>query len=342
MLVERVRANCVDKVLNGLLDLVVLALELLRFSVDPLGLHLNEGVQSVSLRLSWQVNEDGLGERFEVVLDTVLHDVVDVDNELLELGKTLVHVLKVAIDVHRCPGQDVHAWAKLVLEVLKMRHEQRLGVRADPADDTLIFSKHEGKLVVVHLKLLFLEQDNLGALGDLDADTAKAFGLADKSHDIGIKVHAESVVVRVTDDESGEKTCLGLVDLIDPSLPPFVLEVEEVVSDVVVALYLFHCLFGIAVAQKLLRELLHRCGCAVEEVARPCDGARNLGQVADNRGISELLLELVFDFRDKDGVSLEQKIVFGFEASLQVVTVKNAAELAEQAKRILNVHGGWE
>jgi len=89
-----------DEILDGAFDFVVLAAEFLRLDGNPLFLHLDEFIKSVGLSVLGQVDEHGLGEGLEVVLDTVLHDVIDVDNELLKLGKTLVNVVEVTIDVH--------------------------------------------------------------------------------------------------------------------------------------------------------------------------------------------------------------------------------------------------
>ena len=61
VLIKSVRADSVDKILDSLFDLVVLALEFLRLGVDPLGLHLDEGIESVGLSLSGKVNKDSLG-----------------------------------------------------------------------------------------------------------------------------------------------------------------------------------------------------------------------------------------------------------------------------------------
>ena len=61
VLIKRVGADSVDKILNSLFDLVVLALELLRLGVDPLRLHLDEGIESVCLSLSGEVHKDSLG-----------------------------------------------------------------------------------------------------------------------------------------------------------------------------------------------------------------------------------------------------------------------------------------
>ena len=145
-----------------------------------------------------------------------------------------MHVLQVAINVHGCPCEDVHTWAQLVLKVLQVGHEETLGVGPDLVHDAIVLTKDEGKLVVVHLKLLFLEEDDLGALWNLNTDTGEAFGLTDQRHDLGVEVDIELVSVGVSDDERGEQTSLGLLDLNDPSLAPLILEVEERVGDAVV------------------------------------------------------------------------------------------------------------
>ena len=85
MLVESVRADSVDQILYGLLNLVILAFELLRLGIDPLRLHLNELIESVGGGVGGQVDKDSLGEGLEVVLNSVLHDVIDVNDELLKL-----------------------------------------------------------------------------------------------------------------------------------------------------------------------------------------------------------------------------------------------------------------
>ena len=46
--------------------------QLLGLSVDPLGLHLDEVVKSVGGGVGGQVDQDGLGQGLEVVLNTVL------------------------------------------------------------------------------------------------------------------------------------------------------------------------------------------------------------------------------------------------------------------------------
>ena len=147
-------------------------------------------------------------------------------------------MLKVTIDVHGSPSKNVHTWAELVLKILKVRHEEGLGVRADLGHDAVVLTENESKFVVVHLELFFLEQDDLGTLRDLNTNTAKALSLTDQCHNLRVEVDVELVIVRVTDDESGKETSLGLLDFNNPPLPPFVLEVEEVVSDVVVGLNL--------------------------------------------------------------------------------------------------------
>jgi hypothetical protein len=100
VLVKLVRADGLDKVFHGSFDLVILAFELLRLFSDPLFLHSNEVIKGESLGILRKVDENGLRQRLEIVLDTVLHDVVDINNQLLKLGKTDMHVVEIAIDVH--------------------------------------------------------------------------------------------------------------------------------------------------------------------------------------------------------------------------------------------------
>jgi len=123
MLVKLIGADDLDKVIDCAFNLVVLGLELLRLFSDPLSLHGDEVIEGESLGILREIDENSLGEGLEVVLNSVLHDVVDVDNQLLELGKTNMHVIQVTIDVHRGPGKGHHSWSKLVLEVLEVRHE---------------------------------------------------------------------------------------------------------------------------------------------------------------------------------------------------------------------------
>ena len=87
-------------VLDGAFNLVVLAAQFFRLDGDPLLLHLDELIESVGLGVLGQIDQHGLGERLKVVLNSVLHYVVDVDNQLLKFGETLVHVIQVPVNVH--------------------------------------------------------------------------------------------------------------------------------------------------------------------------------------------------------------------------------------------------
>lgn len=113
-----------DQVLNSAFNFVVLAAEFLGFDSNPLLLHLNELIKSVSLGILWQVDQDSLGEGLEVVLNSVLHNVIDVDNKLLKFGEALMNMSQVTINVHRCPGKGNHTRAELVLKIFKMWNQQ--------------------------------------------------------------------------------------------------------------------------------------------------------------------------------------------------------------------------
>ena len=174
-----------------------------------------------------------------------------------------------------------------------MRHQEGLGVGANLVNDSVVLAEDEGKFVVVHLELLFLEEDDLGTLRDLNTDTAEALGLTNQGHDLAIEVDVELVVVWVTDNKCGKKASLGLLDLNNPSLAPLILKVEKVVGDLVVALHLSHGSSSLGRAQQVGRELLHRGRSSVEEVTGPCDGARDNGQVPDDGRAHVLLLVLI-------------------------------------------------
>ena len=75
-----------------------------------------------------------------------------------------------------------------------MGHEERFGVGTDLVDNSVVLTKDECKLIVVHLELLFLKEDNLSALRDLNTDTGKAFSLTDQGHDLRVEVDVELVV----------------------------------------------------------------------------------------------------------------------------------------------------
>ena len=123
------------------------------------------------------------------------------------------------------------------------------------------------KFVIVGLELLFLEKNNLCTLRDLNTDTGEAFGFSNEGKDLSIEVDVQLVVVGMSDDEGGEKTCFCLLNFNNPSLAPFILEVEQSVGDTVVVGNLLHWLLRFLRPQKLLREVLHWHGSAMEEMA---------------------------------------------------------------------------
>jgi len=171
MLVKLIGANCLDKILDCTFDLVVLGLEFLGLLFDPLFLHLDECVKGEGLSILREVDKNGLGETLKVVLNSVLHDIVDVDNELLELGKTLMNMMEIAINIHGSPGQSDHTWSEFVLKILKMWHKKRFGVWSDLVDDTVVLSEDELELVVVHLEFIFLQKNDFGSFWNINSDS---------------------------------------------------------------------------------------------------------------------------------------------------------------------------
>ena len=95
-----------------------------------------------------------------------------------------MNMVKVTIDVHGSPGKSDHTWSEFVLKILKMWHEKTLGVWSDLVDNSVILFKNKLELVVIHLEFVFLEQDNLGALWNVDSNSGQALSFLDQSDDL--------------------------------------------------------------------------------------------------------------------------------------------------------------
>lgn len=103
-------------------------------------MHLDELINSVGLSILWPVHKDGLEDGLDVVLNTVHNYVVDVANELVELGEALANMNKVPIDVHRSLRKSYQTRVQLVLKVLHVRHQDRLGVGTDLFDNAVVLA----------------------------------------------------------------------------------------------------------------------------------------------------------------------------------------------------------
>ena len=332
VLIKLVRADGLDKILDGTFDLVVLALELLRLFLDPLLLHLDELIKSEGLGILWKVDKDSLGKRLEVVLNSVFHDVVDVDDQLLEFGQTGVDVSKVSINVHGGPGKSNHTGSQFVLQILEVRHKKRLGVGSDLVHNSVVLTKHKLQLVLVSLELVLLKEHNLGRLWDVNrSNSRKALGLSDEGHDLSVEVDVELVVLWVSDDEGCLQTGLSLVNLSNPLLSPEVLITEESVADLVV---LLNEALAVLLLDKVLWELLHWDSQSVEQVTSPGNGTRSRGQVSAKWWIVLAVLVVSLDLVDLTTIVLEQKLVFGVKTTSQVVSVQDGFELAEELQGI--------
>jgi len=92
------------------------------------------------------------------------------------------------------------------------------------------------KFIVVHLELVFLEKNNLGALWNLNSNSGQALSLSDESKNFRVEVDVELVVLWMSNYKSGLETSLSLLDFSSPFLSPEVFEGEEGVTDSVVHL----------------------------------------------------------------------------------------------------------
>ena len=217
-------------------------------------MHLDELVKSEGLGILWKVDQNGFGKALEVVLDSVLHDIIDVNDKLLKLSKTLMNMVEISINVHGSPGEGNHTWSEFVLEILEMWHKKRFGVWSDLVDDTVVLLEDELELVVVHLELVFLEKDDLGALWNVDSNSGKALGFSDESKDLRVEVNVKFVVLWMSDYQSSLQTGFSFLNFVRPLLSPEILEGEESVTDLVVHLDESS---GFLLLDEILWELLH-------------------------------------------------------------------------------------
>jgi hypothetical protein len=185
-------------------------------------LHVDEFIEREGRTVLRQVNKDGLRESLQVVLNTVLHDIVNVDNELIKLAEALMNVVEEALDVHGGPGKTADTGAEAALEIVDVRCKETTGVGTDLVHNTDALAYDVLKLVVVVLELFFLEQDDFSALRDFNSNTGKAFGLTDKGHDFAIKVDVELQVLVVTNEEGSLKTGFSSLNFLLPLFTPHV------------------------------------------------------------------------------------------------------------------------
>ena len=141
----------------------------------------------------------------------------------------------------------------------------------------------------------------------------------------------------MTDDEGGKEASFSFFNLNDPSLAPFILKVEERVSDTVMVRDLPLCPSSLGRAEQVTRELFHGSGSSVEEMARPRDGARDDGKVSNDRWVRSLLLILLLNLLDQFRVLAEEHIVLVHQDRLKVLTMEDSTEFAEKTQRVLDI-----
>ena len=217
-------------------------------------MHLNELIKSKGLGILWKVYQNGFGKTLKVVLDSVLHDIIDVNDKLFKLSKTLMDMMEISINVHGSPGKGNHTWSKFVLKILEMWDKKRFGVWSDLVDNSIVFLEDKLKLVVVHLELVFLKKDDLGAFWNVNSNSGKAFGFSNKSKDLRVEINVKFIVLWVSDYQSSLQTGFSFLNFVRPLLSPEILEGEKSVTDLVVHL---NESSGFLLLDKILWELLH-------------------------------------------------------------------------------------
>jgi hypothetical protein len=240
-------------------------------------------------------------------------------------------VVEEAINVHGGPGQRANTRAESAFEVIDVRSKERPGVRADLVHNTDSLAYDVLELVVVVLEFVFLEEHNLGALWDFNANSGKAFGLTDEGHDLTIKVDVKLKVLVVTDEESSLESSLCSINFLLPFFTPHVLVGEQGVTERVVVSDVLSDVVG-SLLDQLWGELLHGHGDPEEQMARPGDSAGDRGQISHNWWLLLVLLVIVLDLLDLVTVLLEEQVVLGLEAVLERRSVEDALELAEESE----------
>ena len=214
-----------------------------------------------------------------------------------------------------------------------MGYEQALRIRSNFVNDSVVFSEHKLKLVVIHLEFVLLEEYNFGGLRNVNSDSGQALRFSDQGQNLAVEVHVQLVVVGVSDDERRLQPRLRLFDLVRPLLAPQVLERKQDVADLVVH---FDELLRVPLLDQVLGELLHGAGNSVEQVSAPGDRPGDGGQVSDDGRVVAVLLVLVLDFVDLLAVVVEEDGVLALERVLEVVALEDGLELFEQLERVLD------
>ena len=137
-----------------------------------------------------------------------------------------------------------------------MWYKKRFGVWSDLVNNSVVLLQDELKLVVVHLEFIFLEEDNLGRLWNVNSNSGQALGFSNEGEDLSIEVDVELVVLWVTDYESGLKTGFSFLNLVGPLLSPEILEREESVTNLVIHLNV-SLEVGLLLVDEILWELFH-------------------------------------------------------------------------------------
>ena len=142
-----------------------------------------------------------------------------------------------------------------------------------------------------------------------------------------IKVDVKFLVLRVADDKSGLKTCLGLLDLLTPSLLVEILEGSESESETIVQR---NVSTAVTVLLELLGEPFHGVMYSLEKMTRPHDIACNRWHVTDNRWLGVVLSILLLDLSQHSTIAVEDQRVLRLQLVLETLPLKDSLELAEK------------
>mmetsp|Transcript_40210 Transcript_40210/g.45990 ORF Transcript_40210/g.45990 Transcript_40210/m.45990 type:complete len:334 (-) Transcript_40210:699-1700(-) len=321
-----------QQIIDRIFNFDVLADQQLGLGADSLFLHLDKVVEGNRLTIIGQTHKHNLGDGLQVVLNTIFDDIVDADDQLLQLVESGVNMMQVAIDVHGSPSQGDHTGSQLVLQIFQMGRQQRLSDGSDLVVDTIILLEDVQQLVIVHLELLFLQEDNLGTFWDFNSSQSiQALGLTNELHDFHVKVDIQLSVLGMSNNQSGLKTGLGFLDLVTPSLQEQVLESCQRDGDLVVRT---NESSGIVLRGNDVREVLHRSRHLLQQMSGPLNITSHRWHISLNGRVLILAGVFVLNRLNLISILLENQRVLVGQIILQAFTNQDVLEFLQQHQGI--------
>lgn len=178
-----------QKVVDGLLDHDILALEVDGFAVDLDSLHVHEVFErdGVGLRLG-ELDQNFLRDRLDVLLNTGLNQVVAIVDKFTQLDQVFLDLFDERLDLQRGPGDFLESGLEFLLKVLQVWLHKFSQNTSDFAAHFVVLANDFVELVEVAFVFVFLNQHGLCGLQQFDVVPLEDFGFTDQLEDHGVEV----------------------------------------------------------------------------------------------------------------------------------------------------------